>query len=298
MDNFLLKDIRNNLLCVDTKNTPANTWHIRWVHGPLIAIREIGSRGTNPYVIYGTKKGIDQIMRIINEEQSKIIETKPNDYFKSTCSTEEINIMYVTGPSSDYISFRNKKENLPSTKVWQSQQTIIDFIIKNYKLKIENSEYPYKNASVLISGPPGCGKTNISLYLAKELNNLTKNKSKLVMNTDLTKIGFTFDEIWKINLNVNSPIILNFNEIDKAFEFANDNKPNVSISKTYFRIAESKTSLNNFLDELSHTSNQITIASTNLPYETLIEKYSTHIRKGRFDQIITIKNDGECIFHS
>lgn len=172
-------------------------------------------------------------------------------------------------------------DKIPLQTMFPCQQTIVDYVIDAY------STSKTKNITILISGPPGTGKSTVALVIAQMM------KKKLSVDPYLIK-GFNINceemqyhpIINYYSPKYNSPAILLLDEFDIAMRNAdtpnNDNNAHA--------ISANKTNLNNFLDSINDEQFLITVATTNMPLDQINNLFSTYCRKGRFDKHFDVES--------
>lgn len=137
----------------------------------------------------------------------------------------------------------------------------------------------YESCTALLVGPPGCGKSSTPYFLAASLSRAGRN-AHVVLGFDPTIKAARLREVLPDEVEGKAVIILVIEEIDKAFEYA---EKNAESSTDFNCIAQSKASLNRFLDTLATRRNVITVATTNCSMEDLRRRnLDGYARKGRF----------------
>lgn len=131
----------------------------------------------------------------------------------------------------------------------------------NLLLKIEEyfiNKTEKRKVIILISGPPGCGKSTFADILASKL------KCYLVPLFDPTIPGDTITSF----TNYDKPVITCINEVD---EIIKNFKNNMTVHKDFYSAVYDKKSWNNWLDNINkyYTSKIIIIMTTNKKIEEL-----------------------------
>jgi hypothetical protein len=161
---------------------------------------------------------------------------------------------------------------LPPGKPMSWQKTIIDQLLSDY--------HKSNSARIIISGPPGCGKTTIGSLIANCIKS-GYNEPVLVSNMNFQIRDLDLSNAFN-KPTVSEPIILMLNEFDGAIKYAErqDNKTSGSVNC----LADSPGVLLNVIDQLSTTPYLIVIATTNLPITEITSGiYGRYTRPGRFD---------------
>lgn len=175
---------------------------------------------------------------------------------------------------SDNIFVRTMDKTAPAV-IFPCQQIIADYVIDEYS---KNG----KNVTVLVSGPPGVGKSTVALCIAQTM------KRRLAVDPYLVK-GFNVNceemqyhpIINHYSPKNNSPVVLLLDEFDIAMKNANSiNTTNVQ--KNPIAISANKTNLNNFLDAINDEQFLVTVATTNMKLEDINKQFNIFCRKGRF----------------
>ena len=261
IDKFLVDTSKGTDICQSSSKKPTDSFHIRIIgFGFIIARRRTMSDyhdTRESYMIYGTKSAVNNILGLVPEN------TIMNEQYK-------IKISNFESPSPWKSSFVTTDEEPFFEKPFVGQQKCIK--------KIKNAR---KNKSILLTGEPGVGKSNIALFLAKELN------AQIVFGYDLTAPGISLDDLWRLSPSKESPVILVLDEIDGAFACANENKR----AKEYRCLAQNKTSLNTLFDRFERTNHLIILATSNKKFCELNDEYPSYIRRGRFDLCFTLLKD-------
>lgn len=151
--------------------------------------------------------------------------------------------------------------------VYQSEA--IDRIIESWKTR--------GRCMCLLYGPPGCGKTTTAEYVVRRIQN-TQCKPTIITGMSLITVAVDPFAVLPIDIKPGAPQVLCLNEIDAAFEWALAGKTTRDIT----RIAENKTSLNDFLDRAARTPGLILIATTNKTLKELQDNFPAFIRSERF----------------
>ena len=145
--------------------------------------------------------------------------------------------------------------------------------------KLIYSEYKKSSkASVLLFGEPGAGKSSVGYFLVQYFIDRSNGQitPELMLGYNLTMKGCAFD-FYNDYMYGGNPLIIIVDEYDIAVKKAldaNEEKGEFSC------IAQDKTKLLGFLDQVNLMKNLILIATTNAKKEEFEEAF---IRKGRFN---------------
>lgn len=280
MDKFILENAKDNDIAQSSSKKPMDTWHIRRIGwGFIIAIRISMSsyrETTELYSIYGTKKAFYKLMdRLEGEDNFIEIKIEKKEILIETYTFESL--------SPWKTSFTRDNIYLPSSEPFIGQKNVIDTIMNAYNKSIRTNK---KRISAILLGFAGVGKSNLALYLAKEIN------GRVVYGYDLCA-PISLDDMWRLSPTQDSPVILVLDEIDGAFEMAEKNER----AKDFRSLAQNKTALNSLFDRFERTNYLIVIGTTNKTYKQLIDSgYQSYIRKGRFDICCTLSIN-DCKYH-
>jgi hypothetical protein len=286
-DKFLLKNARNTNIVMDgSSGKPMGGWHFRWIGwSPLVAKRSTANilgEKTDTYEIYALARGIQTVKAEITANSAEVA-TDDDAKFKI-----HVGYYYQVSPWSS--TYETIDELLPSIEPRPQQKNVISMVCKEYLSRVNGSfeKQPKKALSVLLLGEPGIGKTDTCRYLASALKTSFEFDPTAIFGYDLTQPATTLNNVWRSDPSREKPVILVFNEIDRAFVHADTE----SGHKYHKALAQNKSSLNEVLDKLNRTPFIITVGTSNESYETLREKYPAYIRKGRFDIKITMSDNG------
>ena len=124
-------------------------------------------------------------------------------------NAKKIKLWYRTGHFF-HIQYIKTKTMLPRNKMREIQRKVIAEIIAEY------AKNEHGNCVALVSGPPDCGKTWISLFLARELCEKKKFDVSLIDSFNPTDPGDGFAALYyNINPSDKSPLIVVLNEVDQ-----------------------------------------------------------------------------------
>lgn len=179
-----------------------------------------------------------------------------------------------------------KTNKMPITTIKNSQKTCANEVIKLYNNRMK------KNISVLISGVPGVGKTTIAFIVAQIMKEENGVDPCLLKGFNVFSDMIQFHPvIGHYNPTSQCPIVLLLDEFDIAMKKSCENN-----NKNLLAIAANKTNMNNFLDDINDEPYLITIATTNMSINDVVNNYGVYVRKGRFDMHVEIINDNELKF--
>lgn len=138
--------------------------------------------------------------------------------------------------------YDNREISLPKLEPYENQKIIISETIR-----IMN-EKDSKTSVILLSGPPGTGKSTIATFLAKVLLSQMMDKVHYIDTFNPTTPGDEFGKIYrKINPTCNSPLIIVLEEIDIIINKIYNNIPD----HKYISIQiQNKTGWNIWFDKL------------------------------------------------
>lgn len=282
LDKYLLEKATDHDVSQGSTKRPTDSWHLRRVGwGFLVAMRQTKHefRDTREwYSLYGTKKVMTGLVkRLAGEPDQKSSPASPES--KTTTTDEEVKIEVSNFESASpwQTSFDTSFESLPSARPYDGQAQVVDTVVREYQRRLLHCDK--KRLSVLVTGEPGTGKTNLGLFLAHRL------KGRVVFGYDLTAPGISLGEMWKLCPSRDSPVILVLDEIDTALKFADENK---ETKDAYRCLAQNKTALNTLFDRFERTRYLIVVGTSNVPFQDLWSKYRSGIRKGRFDLCYTL----------
>ena len=163
---------------------------------------------------------------------------------KTEVNKSQVSYWERSGNSYCY-RYDNREISLPKLEPYENQKIIISETIR-----IMN-EKDSKTSVILLSGPPGTGKSTIATFLAKELLSQMIDKLDKVHYIDTfnpTTPGDEFGKIYrKINPTCNSPLIIVLEEIDIIINKIYNNIPD----HKYISIQiQNKTGWNIWFDKL------------------------------------------------
>jgi hypothetical protein len=277
IDNYLLKKTDKSDVCIlNSTIKPIDTFHFRMVGwGLIVAIRKESS--------YMSHQGHRDVYYVIYSLGSVIHNLKECQLFLD-CSVGTKTTMTTTTTTTKRIKISNFESSTP----WNA-----DFLTNNEEILFDS---PFRGQekcirmiresgvkSILLCGNHGVGKTNVSIFLAKEIG------AHVIFGYDLTSCGVLRD-LWGLNRSKEEPVILVLDEIDGAFAYAEKNTPYAKF-RTH---AQNKTAFNTLFDRFERTMNLIIIGTTNKTIEYLEATYPSYIRKGRFDLRVTLTRN-DCI---
>jgi hypothetical protein len=259
IDQFLVDTSQGSDICQDSTKKPLDSFHIRFLErGFIIASRSTAENyhgSAESYIVWGTRHAIDKLR----------LREQPTEAYKLKISNFE-----STGPWQS--SFITSDEEPHLSMPLHGQEACVDAIM-----------YESRNKSILLTGEPGVGKTNVALFLAMRLC------AHIVFGYDLTAPGVSLDNLWRLSPSEDTPVILVLDEIDGAFACANTGRS----AKEHRCLAQNKTALNTLFDRFEKTKHLIILATSNKTFADLQKTYPAYIRRGRFDLCFTLTKD-EC----
>jgi predicted AAA+ superfamily ATPase len=129
------------------------------------------------------------------------------------------------------------------------------------------------NERILICGPTGGGKSTVARLLQNSIEG-----SVLLENVDLLKRDLLpHKHIFGIRTASTTCLIVLINEIDRALEYAHQSDPAIEFNC----IAQSKSSLNNFMDLIRDIPETVVIMTSNVPLASLREMYPSSVNTSR-----------------
>lgn len=166
-----------------------------------------------------------------------IDEIKPQPVQLNTSAEPVFVQLYDRCGNYDYIYYTDRKLNVTDFMARPQQEKAICFIESYYKVQ--------KFATVLLSGPPNCGKSVIALLLAKHFS------GSLVYEFNPTEPGNSINNLYnKVNPSFNAPLIITFEEVDGMIEAIHHGK--VTRHDTKPISIYNKATWNTFLDNIDH----------------------------------------------
>lgn len=209
--------------------------------------------------------------KIIKEQISEKQTEKNNDGEKNKTISS-----YERTGNFWWLNYVERKIDIDVYDPYDSQKVIIDDIVKNYK-KSKN-----KCIVAFISGPPGTGKSMISILIAKDLD------GKLCDTFDPTDPGDTLAAMYhSISPDDDHPLVLTFDEVDITINKVNDG---VEPHKNIPIQVRNKTTWNQLFDKISRGEyqNLIVIMTSNKSIETINTIDPSYLRDGRVNMFHTL----------
>lgn len=184
-------------------------------------------------------------------------------------------IEYASQISAHQTSFTRVKEMpLGTPRTWQADAT--NQIVGAF----EKSGFGQR-CSVLVSGPPGIGKTSLGTFVGMELIKRKMGVTPIVFFFDPTAKGFDF--FAALPTGDEDIVVAMLDEYDAIVKYAESGVEQQGNSE-YQSMARSENAWLAYLDRLGRTRKVILIATTNTPISELPQKY---VRPGRLDIHIT-----------
>lgn len=181
---------------------------------------------------------------------------------------EEITI-YERSGNFFWLVYSKRKLDVSNYNIRDNQKLIIEDIIDYFN--------KHKFCTAFVYGGPGCGKSMISILLAKIL------KGMLVKKFNPSEPGDSISSLYnQVNPKVTEPLIIVFDEIDIMMDKIHNNK--ITPHKHIPIEIQDKASWNGFFDDinLGFYPNVIFLLTSNLSYDTMKVKYDpSYIREGR-----------------
>ena len=240
-----------------TVEAPGNGWYLMFRAGvPCVVVRTTtapdrhNSFGKPQYKVYALSS---------RAMQTFMFQIKPNT----------LSIVVFTSLSPWNWHTTRLSREMPIGDEFAYQSEALDRIIESWTSR--------GRCMCLLYGPPGCGKSTTTEYLARRFQN-SQCKPTIITDMSLIAVGADPFAVLPIEIKPEAPQILRLNEIDAAFEWALAGKTTRDIT----RVAENKTSLNDFFDRAARTPGLIVVATTNRTLKELRDMFPSFIRDGRF----------------
>lgn len=258
------KFVKNS--CSITNNNEAFGWIFgRWFLGYIYQTGDRFSKAQSCYILAPNA--------MINEILQPVIPSEPG-------KTEIYIKIFDRCGNFDYMYYTERKLNVTDFTPREQQTKAIKFIESYYKAQ--------KFATVLLSGPPNCGKSVIALLLARHFS------GSLVYEFNPTEPGNHINNLYnKVNPTFSAPLIITFEEVDgmiEAIHFGkivrHDTKP-ISIYN--------KATWNTFLDNIDHRfyPHVIFLFTTNKALKWFEDLDPSYMRNGRVNVKIAM-TDSSC----
>ena len=155
----------------------------------------------------------------------------------------------------------------------RNQHLIIDSVKSFYNKK--------KFANIFIQGEPGCGKTTITMFLAKELNGcICKTFKPFEPGDTLIKL------VDKVNPTFEKPLIILFDEINILIRKIHDLK--IERHKDIPISVYDKTSFNTFLEDMKQNLNIILVMTSNESRDQIDMLDKSYLREGRVNMYFSL----------
>jgi len=140
-----------------------------------------------------------------------------------------------------------------------------------------------RSRAMLVSGPSGCGKSQVARLAAAKIRTFCPGTRPIVVegfSLIMPGLGL-FDHVLNLRSDPSVPIVLLIDEYDVAVKHAQLGE---APRGEYRCLAQNKTSLCQFLDDLADTPNVYTVATTNesLDFFRKNEALRPYYREGRF----------------
>lgn len=190
-----------------------------------------------------------------------------------------------TSNSGDLVvqNFTFKKMNRTGNTEWccwsQLNSLFLNIKPNQEQLKISKNIYDYyiknNNCTVLLYGPPGTGKSTISQFLIKKFDN------PIFCNSlNVNRPGDCYVKLYNhSNPSKKNPLIILIDEVDCVLKTIKKFSNTQTISHKSLVIADSKTSWNTFMDEMSTLQYVILILTTNMCPNSIGDMMSDELTK-------------------
>lgn len=168
------------------------------------------------------------------------------------------------------------------------QQLVIDGITTSFEEK--------GTAAVLLSGPPGCGKSYIANVLIKWFAETRKIKCNLTDDFRPTEAGILFQTIYdEVGPTEDSILIVLIDEVDGILRSIGGS--GISPHDKFFTQIKTKTEWNSFFDHVNEGrwKNTIFILTTNYTLDQIDDIDSSYMRPGRMNDRFQINPKGQVI---
>lgn len=291
IDKFLIDTCNDNLINFGNNKTPMITWHFRWFHGPLFIVKnDCGEYEGNSfcyiYILYGSYKGIDNLIKQVENIDEDFNDEVKQEEEVINRKNNKIDVAYFDSYSPYSSNFTRRKIYPPSSIPFDSQDEISDLIANEYMDRINKPfcDQPKKRVGALLLGKHGVGKSDTAKFVLTKLGNYGINPL-IVYGYDMTAPGVSMNDVWGIHASKENPVIIVFNEFDKACEHADKNESNL---KGLRSLAQNKTAMDDLLDRLECEPYFIMILTSNREYDYFSKNYPAFIRQGRIDYAFTM----------
>jgi hypothetical protein len=239
----------------------------------IISLQISSSEYSDKYTMWmiATSKSYENLIKedTTSMKSSTILDTLNNSYTMDTsfCVVER-------SGSFTNLYYRNRKLKNYFNPVGE-QDIVIKTIIEEYNKT--------NNATVLLHGAPGTGKSMVGVLLAKELSGKYCNTFKPWQPADTLSSLYSDSDI-----SEKTPLIVVFDEIDVTL--ININTGILQHKNMPISVCD-KTGWNQMLDEIQRGMYPylILIMTTNKSPEFINDLDQSYIRKGRVNQIIEMK---------
>lgn len=191
-----------------------------------------------------------------------------------------ISVLERTSSTYESWGYNLKKVNSPRILEFEGQRAIVDDIKNLWKQAIASQK---GNLTVLISGPPGTGKSQIATILAIELDGIfCEHYIPIMAGNNLNYVTR------QASASVKHPLIILIDEYDDIIRAIDPSLPEKQphIHKSVHTEVTDKSSHNKWLDRIARglsIQNLILILTTNKPISWFNELDSSYIRTGRVD---------------
>ena len=290
LDNSDSKYLQNKLnICGTLQDTSANIpygifwgkWYIGIIDINLMAFSKTEMRMTILYQTRFFKKLMDEKNMIVVKPETKSFLGENGDLYdiaaledeKQEQQPEQQKIIKIFETSGSYYDTKYKSRNINITRFTATlkQQAIIDSTITLYKKKF--------NTVVLITGPPGSGKSICAILLAAQL----RASYCATFNPTLPSESIInlYNNICPTEQN---PLVLLLDEIDIMIDSIHNDKIKISQQTARIQIYN-KTTWNRFFDDIDNGLYPYVIfLMTSNVHKTEIDKIDpAYFRKGRID---------------
>lgn len=193
--------------------------------------------------------------------------------------------MYSRDGSYDNLYYQPSSVDIVTGGERPFQTTVIDSILSIFDEK--------KHAVVLLSGPPGCGKSAVYKQLIRRLALAKKHKSSFTNEWRMCDPGDKFSSLHtRVSPEEDQPFVVLVDEVDGILKRLGGQ--GITPHKNYPIEVKNKNEWNSFLDgvDAGFYKNTIFLLTTNLTLAQIDELDSSYTRGGRVDARFEVDTNG------